>query len=93
MISVIEANKDSYDPLMLSIRHVCHGKAEMKEMKNIKLMMARQFVQQSGELVKICMTKWQRCPMKQHNTMLKVQQKILMTSNSMNCGYLLTFAS
>jgi len=86
MISVVEANKDCYDPLMVSIGHFCHGKAEMKEMKNTKLMMARQFVQQSGELVKICMKKWQRCPMKQHNTMLKVQQKILMTGNSMNCG-------
>lgn len=90
---MIEANKDCYDPLMVSIGHFCHGKALMKEMKNSKLMMARQFVQQSEELVKICMKKWQRCPMKQHKTMLKVQQKILMTSNSMNCGKLLTFAS
>jgi hypothetical protein len=37
MISVIEANKDCYDPLMVSIGHFCHGKAEMKEMKNTKL--------------------------------------------------------
>ncbi|KAG6743738.1 hypothetical protein POTOM_052439 [Populus tomentosa] len=72
MISVIEANKDCYDPLMGSIGHFCHGKALMKEMKNSKLMMARQFAQQSGELVEICMTKWQRCPMKLHKTMLKV---------------------
>ncbi|KAG6744731.1 hypothetical protein POTOM_051369 [Populus tomentosa] len=53
MISVIEANKDCYDPLMVSIGHFCHGKAMMKEMNNSQLMMARQFVQQSEELVKI----------------------------------------
>jgi hypothetical protein len=51
MLSVIEVNKDCYDPLMVSIGPYHHGKPELKEMENIKLMMARQFVQQSEELV------------------------------------------
>ena len=51
MLSVIEVNKDCYDPLKVSIGPYHHGKPELKEMENIKLMMARQFVQQSEELV------------------------------------------
>lgn len=51
MLSVIEVNKDWYDPLKVSIGPYHHGKPELKEMENIKLMMARQFVQQSEELV------------------------------------------
>ncbi|KAG6769122.1 hypothetical protein POTOM_024738 [Populus tomentosa] len=51
MLSVIEVNKDCYDPLKVSVGPYHHGKPELKEMENIKLMMVRQFVQQSEELV------------------------------------------
>ena len=51
MLSVIEVNKDCYDPLKVSVGPYHHGKPELKEVENIKLMMARQFVQQSEELV------------------------------------------
>ncbi|KAG6771208.1 hypothetical protein POTOM_022555 [Populus tomentosa] len=51
MLGVIEVNKDCYDPLKVSVGPYHHGKPELKEMENIKLMMARQFVQQSEELV------------------------------------------